>query len=224
MKNNILVLILVLGILILGFLYMKEKGSNDTDVLIEEESSVAGGSNTPTQNPATSNGGARNTSPSVPTPVNPDWQSISSSSTYNLATTAGVSLSPGSSVSLSQSLDLTGDGIDEGVFSGDGGNSGMSFIVMKDLNGQNVLAKQKNKNGSISVVQLLSVGRAMVSESFKLIPEHNGFYTISKSNDSEGMGFNCNTDGVNVYSWNNSTKLFEWNQSLSLVYTEQECN
>lgn len=64
----------------------------------------------------------------------------------------------------------------------------------------------------------------MVSESFKLIPEHNGFYTISKSNDSEGMGFNCNTDGVNVYSWNNSTKLFEWNQSLSLVYTEQECN
>jgi len=223
--KNILIGVLVIGILILGYLFIKQKDKPaDPSISFDfseqtNSSPTSTNQNPPTvpigNSPATSN-------PQTPPPTNPNWQSVTSSSAYTLATNAEIYLSSGSAVQLSQSVDLTGDGIDEGVFTGDGGNSGMTFILMKDVNGQNVLAKQKNKDGTISVIQLLGVGRVRVSESFKFVPEERGYYTISKSNDGES-DFVCNPDGVNAYSWNTSTKLFEWNQSMTTKYTAEVC-
>lgn len=219
MKNNILILALVAGLLALGFLYMKEKSepevldNNVVETNTGNQNNSIGSSN---NSPVTSN-------PVIPISTNPNWSSVSSLSAYTLATSDGIYLSSASGVRLSESVDLNGDGIDEGVFSGDGGNSGVTFILMKDDDGQSVAAKQKNKDGTISSVNLSSVGRAMFSESFKLIPEQKGFYTVSKSNDGQGGNFECDLNSVNAYSWNASTKLFEWNQSLTAKYINQEC-
>lgn len=224
MKNNILVLILVAGLLVLGFLYMKEKSTPDS--FDNNFTNTGAGIDNTTSN--TTPGTPTNSNPSSPTGTNnptvsnTNWESFSTPSAYSLATNGGVYLS-GPNVSLSQSVDLTGDGVQEGVFVGDGGNSGVTFILIKDSNGQNVLARQKNRDGSITPVNLVSVGRVMVSESFKLIPQQNGFYTVSKSNANQDGYFVCNADGVNAYVWSNTTSLFEWNQSLTYTYTSQEC-
>ncbi len=223
--KNILIGVLVIGILILGYLFIKQKDKiADTDLGFEFSEETNSSANSTNQNPpsTSTNNPPVTSTPTTPPPTNPNWQSVSSSSAYTLATNSGVYLSPGSSVSLSQSVDLNGDGIDEGVFSGDGGNSGITFILIRDANGQNVVAKQKNKDGTINAVNLLSVGRVMVSEGYKLLPLEKGFYTVSKSNDGES-GFVCKSDGLNAYSWNTSTKLFEWNQSMTTRYTSEVC-
>lgn len=225
--KNILIGVLAIGILILVYLLINKKdNSYNPELNLPEEVSNSSNStnhNPPVNNPPVVSNPPVTSTPVNPAPTNPNWQSVSSSSAYTLATNAGIYLSSGSSVQLSQSVDLNGDGIDEGVFVGDGGNSGATFILMKDADGQNFFARQKNKDGTISVIQLLSIGRARVSESFKLVPEEKGFYTISKTNDND-TGFSCSVNGVNAYSWNASTKLFEWNQSMTARYTAEVCN
>lgn len=173
--------------------------------------------------------------PTTPTPTQPEdqvsnsdvrqgWQAISSSVLLNLATAQGIGLESGSAVQLSEMIDITGDGLDEGIFTGNGGNSGMTFIMTRDSSGNNVIAKQKDRNGMIGPVQLLSVGRAMVSESYKIVASIKGYYTVSKSNDGESGNFECNVNGLNAYSWNSSTKLFEWNSGYTTTYTAEVCN
>ncbi len=221
--KNILIGVLVIGILILGYLFIKQKDKvADTDLGFEFSEETNSSANSTNQNPPITSNPPTTSTPTTPPPTNPNWQSVSSSSAYTLATNSGVYLSPGSSASLSQSVDLNGDGIDEGVFSGDGGNSGITFILIRDVNGQSVVAKQKNKDGTINAVNLLSVGRVMVSEGYKILPLEKGFYTVSKSNDGES-GFVCNADGLNAYSWNSATKLFEWNQNMTTRYTAEVC-
>lgn len=146
-------------------------------------------------------------------------QSINTNTAYQLATSAGIYLEPDFGVSLVQSVDLTNDGIPECIFSGNGGNNGITFILRN-----NVVVNQKNQNNTIGPVQLLSVGRVMVSEGYELLPQHNGYYTISKSLSDEMTGsYVCNQNGVHVYTWNNITNLFEWNQSLTTSYTGSLC-
>jgi hypothetical protein len=146
-------------------------------------------------------------------------QSINTNTAYQLATNADIYLEPDFGVSFVQAIDLTNDGVPECIFSGNGGNNGMAFILRN-----NVVMNQKNQNNTIAPVQLLSVGRVMVSEEYELLPQHNGYYTISKSLSDETSGsFACNQNGVKVYTWNNLTNLFEWNQALTTSYTTSLC-
>lgn len=125
---------------------------------------------------------------------------------------------------FSESIDLTGDGVVEGVFTGNGGNSGLAMILIRNSDGTITAARYKTREGVINPVSLLSVGRVMVQEKYELLPIHHGFYTASLSNDGESGNFVCNINGVNAYAWNSTTKLFEWNQSLTTTYTAQVCN
>jgi hypothetical protein len=85
------------------------------------------------------------------------------------------------------------------------------------------VAKQKNKDGSITPVALVSVGRVMVQEGYELVPTENGFYTASMSYNEQSDKFKCNPNGVHAYKWNTTTKLFEWNQAMTTKYTTQVC-
>ncbi len=132
-----------------------------------------------------------------------------------------LTIFPDFPIRLQEVVDLTGDGLDEGIFTGDGGNNDLSFIVMKNTDGSTSIAKQKNKNGSIEATNLLSVGRVMVSAEWKLLPSEHSFYTVGKYNDGTSDKQICSE--VQAYTWNPLTKIFEWNESLSAKYTEQVC-
>ena len=165
-------------------------------------------------------------SPTLNTPqkqTDPNWKALSSADLTDIISKYATELyyEKDFGLSLSQELDLTGDGVAEALIAGNGGNNGVTFILIKNSDGTISVAKQKEKDGTITSVSLLEVGRVMVSEQFALIPAENGFYTVSKNN--QGEHFECNPDGVRAYSWNSSTKLFEYNQSLTAKYTAQVC-
>ena len=129
---------------------------------------------------------------------------------------------------LSEEVDLTGDGINEAIVEGNGGNNGVSFILIKNNNNQIDVANQKNKDGSISTVSLISIGRVMVSEGYEIVPSEKGFYTISleideSKDNSISSNFKCREDAVAFYLWNPKTKLFEWDKPLTSKYTTQIC-
>lgn len=214
MKNT-LIAILVFGILIIGYLFIKEKTRPTDYTNVWPETVPAMQTNNNGSKPKLTNSAVRE-----------EWQSHSSEYLLGVATNAGLYLEPGSGVSLSQMVDLTGNGIDEAIFTGNGGNNGASFIMIKGDDGKSYVAKQKYKDGTIGPVQLTAIGRVMVSEGYKLLPNENGFYTVSKSNvstDGETSNFKCNVNGVNAYKWNASTKMFEWNQSMTTKYTAEVC-
>lgn len=212
MKNT-LIAILAIAVIVVGYLFIKEK-TKPTDY-----------SNAwPETEPATSTNNSNSQPKLSNATVRAEWQSHSSEYLFGVATNEGLYLEPGSGVSLSQMVDLTGNGIDEGIFTGNGGNNGASFIMIKGDDGKSYVAKQKEKDGTIGPVYLVSIGRVMVSESFELLPSEQGYYTVSKSNTNETTGeFTCNTNGVKAYKWNVSTKMFEWNQSMTTKYTAKVC-
>ncbi len=154
-----------------------------------------------------------------------DWKSLSSSDVFKIASKIpDLQFYPEVPIELSAVADLTGDGIPEGVFTGDGGNNGLSIILSKtNESGTITLLQQKDQYGTVGPVTLLSVGRAMINEGYQLLPEEHGFYTVSRSYDPDGDYFICNESGVNAYIWNSSTKLFEWNKSYSEKYTSEAC-
>lgn len=211
MKNT-LIAILVIAVVVIGYLFIKEK-TKPTDYSNAWPETVPA---TPTNN--------NNSQPKLSnTTVRAEWQSHSSDYLLGVATNAGLYLEPGSGVSLSQMVDLTGNGIDEGVFTGNGGNNGASFIMIMGDDGKSYVAKQKEKDGSINPVYLVSVGRVMVSEGYELLPNEQGFYTVSKVNNEESGNFTCKQEGVKAYKWNASSKLFVWNQAMTDKYNTEVC-
>ncbi len=221
MKNAIIA-ILVAIVLVFAFLFFTQKKTNVSYEPWPETEPAS--TTTPKPKPVVTPTPTQSEDQVSNSDVRQGWQAISSSVLLNLATAQGIGLESGSAVQLSEMIDITGDGLDEGIFTGNGGNSGMTFIMTRDSNGNNIIAKQKDRNGTIGPVQLLSVGRVMVSESYKLLPSIKGYYTVSKSNDGESGNFECNVNGLNAYSWNSSTKLFEWNSGYTTTYTAEVCN
>jgi hypothetical protein len=161
----------------------------------------------------------------TPSQYNYNWQAVSKT---ELA--AVVSAYPDlwfdkeMGLSLSQAIDLTGDGVPEGIVRGDGGNNDVSFILFAN-NGSLSVAKQKNKNGTIEPVALYEIGRVQANASFQLLPNEHGFYTSSLVPDesSESVNFKCTDVSVNAYVWNPSTTLFEWNAALTATEHTKVC-
>jgi hypothetical protein len=156
-----------------------------------------------------------------------DWKSLSKEEIFKIID-GKVAIEPMPGISLSQSVDLTGDNINEGIFVGNGGNNDTSTILIRNNNGVISVAQQKNKDGKVYPVQLVSVGRVMVNESFKILPSDYGYYTLSLSFDdtvdnSESSHFKCTDDSLNAYKWNSTTNLFEYNASLTIKYKALVC-
>lgn len=156
-----------------------------------------------------------------------DWENISEQTLAGLVGGANLGLMPGSYGQFVETRDVTGDGIPEGIFTGAGGNAGITFIL-RDINGSPRVAQQRDSFGNIQPVALYSIGRVAVSVGYEFLPEQNGYVVIQKklNQTEEGVdpaGFQCEENGVNVYTWDTSTELFEWNQALTEQYTLTEC-
>lgn len=155
------------------------------------------------------------------------WSGLTGTQLLALAAKENIWLEPESGIGQGKLIDLNGDGTEEAVYTGNGGNNDMSFILMKDKNGVISFAKQKNKDGSIGTLALLHIGRVMVQEKYELLPKEYGFYRASliydesKSIVAHKDIYNCNS--LNGYVWNPTTKLFQWNAALTAKYTKQIC-
>lgn len=158
---------------------------------------------------------------------NENWNELSEKELIQIVSSGAPDLyfNKDEGLTISDKIDLTGDGSTEAIVNGIGYNSGVTFILIKNNDGSIKVAKQKYED-NISPVYLVSVGRAMISEEFKLIPEDNGFYTVSLSlknenNNQESSNFKCNI--LNAYSWNKQIGLFEYNESLTQKYKKEVC-
>lgn len=210
MKNNnqftnILLIILIVIVLVIGFFIIKKPKNNNelVDSKINDSVDVAKVDNTK---------------------FDPKWDRLSKKEMVDIVSRekdAYFEVELG--LNFSEEMDLTGDGINEAIIEGNGGNNGVSFILIKDTENNIKVAKQKSKNGAIDTVSLLSVGRAMLSEEYEFAPSENGFYTISKYFDEKTESFKCNNEGVSFYRWNPQTKLFEWDSVLTKKYTTEVC-
>ena len=210
MKNkstNILLIILIITIIIVAFIALDKKDTSN-DKLLEKTNS---------------------TSDLNKLSLDPRWNNLSKNKLEEIMSERkDVYFEKDPGLTLSQEMDLTGDSINEAIIEGNGGNNGVSFILIKNTDNEIEIANQKNKDGSISTVSLISIGRAMTSEGYELIPGKNGFYTISLELDEQAdnpslSSFKCHSDGLAFYSWNQQTKLFEWNKILTTEYTTKFC-
>ncbi len=152
-----------------------------------------------------------------------EWKSFKTDELQKIALAENIFLEKESGIGLSETVDLTGDGLDEAIFVGNGGNNNLGFIMTKNSDGTNSVLKNKEREGMIYPVLLLSVGRVRVNEQYKLLPAEHGFYTSSMSYDEKADKFTCNQNGVNAYSWSIKTKIFEWNKTLTDKYTKEVC-
>ncbi|MDQ3075828.1 MAG: hypothetical protein M3Q34_01740 [bacterium] len=204
-SKNILIFLLVVLVLVMGYMVMtkNKQDSNLPETIIIEE--------TASKSPST------------------NWKAVSPDELADV-----LSLEPDlfyvkeSGLKLSESVDLTGDGVDEGVFTGDGGNNNVSFILTTNSHGTIVTTKQQEKDGSFAPVSLYEIGRAQVYQNFKILPTEQGFYKVTmdfdeSANNTETSHFKCTSDSVNGYVWNSQTKMFVWNREMSAKYTKELC-
>lgn len=122
-------------------------------------------------------------------------------------------------VSVSEKVDITADGIPEILVSlGMGGATTDSLALFRMEGSKLVLAQMKAKTGTILPITLLSGGggAGRYGSGYELLSENHAISISSYSIYGTPEDF-CKSD---VYQWNVHTKLFEYNQALSL--TEQK--
>ncbi len=164
--KNVSLVVLFLAAIIMGYLLMPKNPTVIPEAQVEENIPVV--------------------------KLSPKWNERSNI----LSTEPDVFYERESGLTFSQAIDLTGDGITEGIFTGDGGNNNVSFIFIQNPYGVLVPAKQKEEDGTIFTVALYEVGRVSVIQNFKLLPAEHGFYTSSlvldeSANNTKTSHFKC---------------------------------
>lgn len=149
-----------------------------------------------------------------------DWRVISNNDLLKITSTTSSEINPNPIIKFSEAIDLTGDGINEGIFATYGVDSVDYIILIKNADNTITLAKEKNKNGIIETI-FLQVSKE--GPGYKLLPQENGFYQTSKYYDENTNKLTCVNDEVAAYKWNSQTRLFEYNQILSAKYTPEVC-
>lgn len=122
-------------------------------------------------------------------------------------------------VSISEKVDITADGVPEILVSLGMGGATTDALALFRLEGSNlVLARMKDKTGTLLPITLLSGGggAGRYGSGYELLSENHAISISSYSIYGTPEDF-CKSD---VYQWNVHTKLFEYNQALSL--TEQK--
>ena len=222
--TNILLGILILVLIAIGVIMAVNQNRNSyRNDMSANDFSVIDNQNDISESVKTSS--TQQVSPTSLKSIN--WKSVPISTIENLAKKANLSMEGDLRLST-ESYDLTGDGSIEGIYSFPSGNSDTTIIALANSDGSTSLAKMKEKNGSIGIVVLYSVGRVSHSISYKFLPNERGFYVVSKDLDesadnSEFSHLICGDNGVSAYQWNSKVGLFEYNSTLSAKYTAIEC-
>lgn len=149
-----------------------------------------------------------------------DWKTLAKSeiesAVYKNEETSSVT-----DLKISESMDLTGDGVLEGIVVGSGGNNDTYFILSQNSRGEINVLKEQELDGSITLASLTSVSRVKNFAGFKLLPKENGFYSFSQSFDEEKGKWACG--GVYAYKWSSASDLFVLDANLSAKYETEGC-
>lgn len=154
----------------------------------------------------------------TPTPKQVDWQSLIPAIQLELGPEfSDVKVEERGSLSIYQSVDITGDNVSEALVDiGSGGAYTEYLTLMLVKNGQPAVAEFKQEDGKISPLLFLVGASAMNGEDVEMLPEKNAIYSGHWSGTVQGNSFGNLTDcGVEAYQWNDSVKIFEFNAGLS---------
>lgn len=222
--TNILLGILIVVLVVIGIIIVVNQKQNPSTKGIVNDFPVIDSQN---QSSEQVRFNSNQQAPTQAVSKNINWKSVSISTIENLAKKSNL-LMEGDLRLSTESYDLTGDGSIEGIYSFPSGNSDTTIIALANSDGSTSLAKMKEKNGSIGIVGLYSVGRVSHSISYKFLPNERGFYVISKDLDenadnSEFSHLICGSNGVSAYQWNPKTNIFEYSTALTERYTAIEC-
>jgi len=122
-----------------------------------------------------------------------------------------------------EAIDLTGDGISEGIFSLPGFNDNVVAVMRKVGNGY-TLARMVENPDHPSFALLHQLGGVQYSVGYGLLPEINGFYILNKSLDQSlsPPAFTCNS--LTVFQWSDMEESFVMNSIHRDQYYAQECS
>lgn len=131
--------------------------------------------------------------------------------------------SGGQPISISQKVDVTGDGIPEALVDlGTGAASSDYFAVMRIENNKPVMATFKEKDGTITTSKFFMDGiggSGRYGSKIEMQSDKNAIYSASYYK----YGGSSDSCGVSIYQWNPQTKIFEYNATLSNPAQQDYC-
>ncbi len=206
--KKVLILILVIGLgILIYYLYNQNKVILQQEKQIKVEQSMLNEESTQKQIDNTT--------------VDTMWKELSKEDLIKFGKNAGV-YSDNYSMDVphfKEAIDLTGDGINEGVLEIEGPDSASYIILIQNENGTISIAQVKSESGTIAPIIF---GAWIAGPEYKLLPKENGFYVISYSDPFSNIVVTCT--GLLAYKWNAQTRLFEFNQTLTTKYKAEDCN
>jgi len=126
---------------------------------------------------------------------------------------------------VAQSIDITGDYIPEAIVDMQiGGAYTEYYTVCRFVNGKLEVAQFKDKNGNVSTMFIYEGASVQHEVKLSFINDGKGNhaiyqYTINKSTSDPKV---ISTITVEAYKWNEATKLFEYNEELSIEFEQEE--
>lgn len=129
------------------------------------------------------------------------------------STFSDVPLEESSPLSISQTEDVTGDGVPEALVNlGTGGAYTQYLALMRMEGGQPVVARFIRQDGNVAPVLFLSGASVMNGDDVGLLPDKQAIYTGYWGKD--GATGNISECSVAVFQWQAETRTFDFNASL----------
>jgi hypothetical protein len=219
-SSKILIIIFILPIIIFGvFLLRNNKNEIRNDNMSSEDADKFDEFSVP--NPNLDEMIGYDGAPLKSESLDNSWKAISLEKVWSLIETKkDVFFLKDFGIKLINTFDITGDGIVDAVYQGNGGqNEAIILLTYKDNNID--FLEYKTKDGNIYPVYLVSYQHASGAADYKILPDEHAFYETTSyvsSGSDDSVQFVCRKDSFATYQWNPNTNLFEYNQLLTQKY------
>lgn len=197
--KNVLIIVVLAVIAATGIFWVQQKERYLTFQRQLNEANTT--TSTPTKTPS-------------PSPVSVSWQSQIPAIKKSLGTVfLDVRVGGITPVSIFEEKDITGDGIPEALVDlGEGGAYTSTLTLMRIEQGKPIPAKFKQRDAKVASLVFLEGSSVRNGESVNLVSDTQVIYSSAWGTDGEGTLNSCE---VAAYKWNASTKVFEFNATLS---------
>ncbi len=157
------------------------------------------------------------------TQIQNGWQSVSKNEIITAFKNDPSKEINQSIISFVQEVDLTGDGISEGLYvTGEGATGNSVTIFGRDVSGEIIALKQKQIDEKLYLATLTQASGAQYQNGYMLLPKESGFYIFSKNNVGvDKPAYVCNS--FVAYKWSINNNQFEQNEELRQKYQNVEC-
>ncbi|MCD8528041.1 MAG: hypothetical protein LRY41_01785 [Candidatus Pacebacteria bacterium] len=155
------------------------------------------------------------------------WNNLSSQSLYDQALASGIWLEEGFGVNLSGVKDVTGDGVSEAIFTGNGGNADVSFIARALTPTTYEILRMKLENNTSETLSLMRKGVVTYSVGYRIKEDQCRIGIYQYAIDQIAGNINCSSQDlpaqINGYIWNQNEGLFVWNTDYTQQLIQEIC-